>query len=821
LRFPKSNYRVTIITMDRLFLSIFPEGEVFRFGEEVKHVLEGLGGGGQDSIRKVHVISAAKGMGKSKAIRKTVGTAATAALNITFRRSLARSSSADIPGCLVYMDHDDLDEAMTAGKPMTVLINSLLRISPSVHASPKVIVLDEWVSILEMLGSELIDDQKRYQIIKRLHQLLQFAETIIVSDALLDCDSLVCLRAFLESGAGAGLRETAGVAGAAGLGKVAYDIALYDYAHKPHAFHEFIHHAKLEEWMARLVDSVLGCNRKVVIPCMTKAFALRMYEMVKDWGRQVLLYTSDSCADMLATSLSNINDAWAGCDILIYSPVITAGCSFEIRSHFDECFLYAYQGTASVRSALQMMFRVRDLSHLKVHIHLEKGSMADFTQVHDLVAIHPRSSSGLGALIDDASAYPLVINDHIMRLRKVRELDRRFCFGSAFWDLLKRSGARIVGDPLASEKCVQESTTIAVRQAREDLTKVPVRRSRIHLGDLIDEGIIDQENIHIQFTHVPPPDPFFDSQANEFDPERWFAFMYALYAVHSGGSMPASAVVVDASMAKLANKVRDKIVGTQYSVPPNLVFESLSPRLWPLSVDTGSMPSVDTGSMPSVTTSTGSTCSTAVLFRIPFYECDNLYAQLAESILGTIFCLAIGWNGSLDGKPITLAITIENVVCRKLVSASIRVANPYKALSVFISAGKLRRPMNNYERVQRMVRMVSAGQGIASESLRHCFVRHINVWARAKLQNRGIERIEDKDLVAIEPMDPTISGNWEDPMSMALALSIGTHALVHLKITTALESRPPAIHRFSLLVPCDPLMLSLAPDFHPTEKPEC
>ena len=803
MRFPKSNYRVTNITMDRLFLSIFPEGEVFRFGEEVKHVLEdcmgGLGGGG---FRKVHVISAAKGMGKSKAIRKTVGTAATAALNITFRRSLARSSSADIPGCLVYMDHDDLDEAMTAGKPMTVLINSLLRISPSVHASPKVIVLDEWVSILEMLGSELIDDQKRYQIIKRLHQLLQFAETIIVSDALLDCDSLVCLRAFLESGAGAG---------AAGLGKVAYDIALYDYAHKPHAFHEFIHHAKLEEWMARLVDSVLGCNRKVVIPCMTKAFALRMYEMVKDWGRQVLLYTSDSCADMLATSLSNINDAWAGCDILIYSPVITAGCSFEIRSHFDECFLYAYQGTASVRSALQMMFRVRDLSHLKVHIHLEKGSMADFTQVHDLVVIHPRCFPGL-ASIDDASAYPLVINDHIMRLRKVRELDRRFCFGSAFWDLLRRSGARIVGDPLASEKCVQESTTIAVRQVREDLAKVPPRRSRIHLGDLLDEGIIEQEHIDLQVAHVPPPDPFFDSQANEFDPERWCAFMYAMNTMKPVSSLPAS-VTDDAAMAKLANKVRDKIIVKSHDVPPNLVFESLSPRLWPLSVatSTGSTPSPATGSTPSLATgSTPSpaTGSYAVLFRIPFYECDNVYAQLAESILGTIFCLAIGWNGSLDGNPITLTITIENVVCRKLVSASVRVVNPYKALSLFVSGGKLRRPMNNYERVQRMV---SRGQGIASELLRSCFVRHINVWARAKLQNRGIERIEDKDLVAIEPMDPTIcGGNWEDPMSMALAFSIGTHALVHLKIAT---------YGFSLLVPCDPLLL--IPGFHPTEKPEC
>ena len=116
--------------------------------------------------------------------------------------------------------------------------------------------------------------------------------------------------------------------------------------------------------------------------------------------------------------------------------------------------------------------------------------------------------------------------------------------------------------------------------------------------------------------------------------------------------------------------------------------------------------------------------------------------------------------------------------------------------------------MNNYERVQRMV---SRGQGIASELLRSCFVRHINVWARAKLQNRGIERIEDKDLVAIEPMDPTIcGGNWEDPMSMALAFSIGTHALVHLKIAT---------YGFSLLVPCDPLLL--IPGFHPTEKPEC
>lgn len=728
---------------------IFPGCGVKVFGPEYASVVEDALEDCTKGVRKVHLISAAKGMGKSKAIRKAVAGAGRV-LNITFRRSLARSSSAEIPDCVVYMDHDDLDGHMQAGRPLTILINSILRLSPLTTCSPQIIILDEWVSILEMLGSDIINDEKRFLIIKRLHHFLQLARTIIVSDALLDRYSLVCLRSFLESDGGMAPHLSA-IGPAFGL---AYDLTLYDYQHKPHASHDFVHHAKLDSFLSQLVRSILTLNHKVVVPCMTKAFALRVYEIVKDWERKVLLYTSDSCADMLSSSLSKINETWGDCDILIYSPVITAGCSFEIRGHFDECFLYAYQGTASVRSALQMIFRVRDLARRKVHIHLEKGSMADFNQVHPLVINH-RSPH---------APHALIINDHIMHMAKVREFDRRFCFGSAFWDLVQRSGARVMGDPLQPSELATNLT--ARRQAREDLDRYPThRKSRVHVGDLLEEGVVGTMSGLETFRH--DSDAGFDAQASEFDPEKWHAHIYARGT--------AQAQVVDDSMDRLSARALSGTPTPTLAPAPAIVADNMSPRLWPRSIRTGEDGVVHT------------------LFRIPYFDFQDgasLDSQIAESVLGTIFCLAVGWKGSIHESasataPLAISLTIENVRSQKMARVDrIEVVNVRRALSTFIPGGRMRKPKSNLRRAELWC---------PSRSLKAQLVRHVNKWVDVPIE-------EEDQLVSMEPLDPTVSplyGSWEHPMSMAQALSVGTHALARVAGTL-------------LLVPCDPFISNSA-----------
>jgi hypothetical protein len=714
-----------------------------------------------DPIRKVFVIVAAKGMGKSKAIRRAVS-GRTSVLNITFRRSLARSSSADIPGCAVYMDHDDLGKFEHG--VLTVLINSLLR----VNHNPEVVILDEWVSILEMLGSDLLDDERRYQIIKRLVRFVTFAKLIIVSDALLDKPSMDCLIAMLDA------KEELTNA------EIAYDMTVLKYLHKPHADHEFVHHARLDKFLEQIVHSVLVQQHKVVIPCMTKAFAVRIHETVSSWGRRTLLYTADD-SEALVKTMVNIHDAWEQCDILIYSPVITAGCSFETRGHFDECFLYAYQGTASVRSALQMMFRVRDLACKRVHVHLEKGSMADFEQVHREVVRLRHSPS-------------MHIHDCIMHMRKIREMDRRFCFGSAFWDLVRLSGITVQGDPVADPiRSNPQATLTALVQTRAELKRGFAKRT-LHLGDLVDVGLLHASALDsCLMTNSSPssshPCPMFDALAQDLDPTKlWKANYFIQRKASISEHLQASTSICETCTTLLA-RIHPHLASPPFpflesSPELDLLIKTLPPTMWPMAIK----------QTPSSVTS---------WVRVPIQDLSFHQAVhiMANVILGTLMCAALGMATLVGQRELPVTIVLDNVTGHTTftLSTTLNLTKMSDALD-FVHKS----PPTNLERVcARLEANSLAGDWVK---------RHILRWARAKLDNRGGRGtqgpiLDDFDVVSVEPMDPTIGPmaggpgpipTWTHPLSIAQALSIGTHALATLRISTV---------QFSLLIPCQPLFL--------------
>ena len=372
------------------------------------------------------VLAAQKGMGKSKAVRAILDTIPrkSTILNITFRRVLARGVAASIPNGKTYLEETKSTHFSPKTHPsLTILINSLWR----VEGRYDVLILDEWVSILEMLASDLICPMSRVRILDALVRLMEDARLVIVADALLDEPSLQLLDETLPS-------DT-------------FVRALH-YTHQPHAEHTYTFHQGLDSWQNHLLRC-LARGERIVVPCLTRAFALRIEGIVRERfpKRSVLTYVADSAHDM-EDHMKHIHRAWK-VDVLIYSPVITAGCSFEVRGHFDRCFLYAFQGTASVRSALQMTMRVRDLVHKDIHVVVVRAA-AVYTRI-------PKDT-GLGALEKCRSLYPWRQDDAVLRfydrlsvLQRIRDLERTRSFVSTFWDLVAHTGATLVLVPLSSE----------------------------------------------------------------------------------------------------------------------------------------------------------------------------------------------------------------------------------------------------------------------------------------------------------------------------------------------------------------------------------
>jgi hypothetical protein len=485
------------------------------------------GAGGEAAGPHVWVVAAHKGMGKSKAIRASVrdlaelcegaGQRRPTVLNVTFRRSLARGAAADFPGGTVYLDEEEAQLDAARHPVLTVLINSLGRVRPVAKgaraASYEVVILDEWVSILEMLGGDLLDGAARLEILRRLMEVLRLARAVVVSDALLDEASMRVLAVLLG---GRGPR-----------------VRLIHYTHPIHADHSFLAYGSEREWEAALLSAVATGGR-VVVPCMTKAAALRLGQRLSASApsRNVLVYVAGGERD-LQSDMEQIHRVWAEADVLVYSPVITAGCSFEVRGHFSECFLYAYQGTASPRSALQMVFRVRDLAARRIHVWVARAE--DGWADADRAVAGLEGGEKAGALADAASL--LDAHDELMRCHGLREAERRHCFALAFWRLVHQTGARIAPirasalEPSAQLALVDALTARAADTIEQVRRSVPGERPW-QMDDLEREGLLawcgEGEGEAMPYVSGAPP------FAQEHDSGVWHTLFLRRLVVQAG-----------------------------------------------------------------------------------------------------------------------------------------------------------------------------------------------------------------------------------------------------------------------------------------------
>lgn len=146
------------------------------------------------------------------------------------------------------------------------------------------------------------------------------------------------------------------------------------------------------------IIKLLDNNKKIVVSSSTKTFTdnLEMV-LIEKYGntKKIIIYNSSTDKVLMNEHAENPNNIWINYDILIYSPTIGAGLSFE-KIHFDVmvCFIENSFYTPTVDFTLQQMFRVRQL---------KEGKM--FLYINDLASIEPTN-------------YPILENEVSMWLDK-------------------------------------------------------------------------------------------------------------------------------------------------------------------------------------------------------------------------------------------------------------------------------------------------------------------------------------------------------------------------------------------------------------------
>lgn len=125
-------------------------------------------------------------------------------------------------------------------------------------------------------------------------------------------------------------------------------------------------------WYSNLYRMIYD-KKKVVIPTNSISASKDIYKFINthfpDIKEKVILYNSETSDSLKKTHFADVNSYWGNYDIIIYTPTLTAGVSYEIET-FDVVFGYFTDVSCDVETCRQMLGRVRNIKTREYYIYL-------------------------------------------------------------------------------------------------------------------------------------------------------------------------------------------------------------------------------------------------------------------------------------------------------------------------------------------------------------------------------------------------------------------------------------------------------------------
>ena len=288
----------------------------------------------QYPLTRTLFVKANMGVGKTKALEEHISThfIDQRIVFITFRQSFSKAISHMFPDFVLY---NKIKGNICVDK-IIIQLESLHRLWIQEGGFNKydLIVLDESESVISQFSSGLHGGnlQRNFAVFKLI---LETANYVICMDANLGDRTYRILRE---------LRGDEGI-------MVQRNTFAYN-----DTFHEFT--SRQDIWLYKVIDAINN-NKRIVIAANSKKLILGMSKLIRSEFPSLVTrsYTGDSGDKR---DFEDVNKAWKHIDVLLYSPTLTAGISFE-KQRFDKLFGYFVNISCDVEACRQMIQRVRIL----------------------------------------------------------------------------------------------------------------------------------------------------------------------------------------------------------------------------------------------------------------------------------------------------------------------------------------------------------------------------------------------------------------------------------------------------------------------------
>ena len=94
-------------------------------------------------------------------------------------------------------------------------------------------------------------------------------------------------------------------------------------------------------------------------------------------------YCGDTPQSVKREHFADVNAHWASYNVLIYTPTVSAGVSFE-QKHYDVLFGYFTDQSCPVSTCVQMMGRIRDVAKKEYYICIAASGANFYTDVESI-----------------------------------------------------------------------------------------------------------------------------------------------------------------------------------------------------------------------------------------------------------------------------------------------------------------------------------------------------------------------------------------------------------------------------------------------------
>jgi hypothetical protein len=238
-------------------------------------------------------------------------------------------------------------------------IDSLLRLKNDTY---EYIIIDECESLIRYLTSQhFIKNSYASLIIASLERRLKDASHIYALDADLSDRSIN----FLQKNINLNNDKTA--------------IILNTF--KP--YNEYtIAVMKYNEWLVKVFEYIEE-NKKIVVPIASNNKAKDLVNKINiDYpNKKVLLIHRETSDEDKLENVINVNKTWTEYDIIIYTPSVSMGISYDLENHFDAIFAYGCHNSLGAQEFCQMIHRIRYPKEKTIYLSIDLYK--DFNQEED------------------------------------------------------------------------------------------------------------------------------------------------------------------------------------------------------------------------------------------------------------------------------------------------------------------------------------------------------------------------------------------------------------------------------------------------------